>query len=170
MFRRSHRSNRGSSSDLQSSVLMHSNETLDSIVNEKEVEDDDNQSIRRSLSLTTMTPSQAGSTSQTRKVFSSNVKKFLRGWLKLQHTKVKSSEGWKRCFCVLENLKLFCFTDDGCDELIDSISLRGSRVSRASQVCISRLILTWSTNCVYQFNNFREFSIYDSHKHINIYS
>ena len=96
--------------------------------------------LRRSHSFTSVgsrpTSQVVGSMSQTQKVYSPSVSRFIRGWLQLQQTKFKSSEDWKSCFCVLENLKMFCFTDEGCDELICNVSLRGARVSRASQVCV----------------------------------
>lgn len=93
--------------------------------------------MRRSLSLTAVsTQSQVvGSSSQTRKVYSSLVRRYMRGWLNVQLTKVKEDEEWRRAYCVLENLKFFCFTDEGCDELISSVPLKGSRVSRASNEC-----------------------------------
>ena len=66
----------------------------------------------------------------------------------MQLTKVKGEEEWKKSYCVLENLKFFCFTDEGCDELISSVSLKGSRVSRASQVCVYVCMCVCMYGCV----------------------
>ena len=96
--------------------------------------------MRRSQSFTSMdsrpTSQVVGSVSQTHRVYSATVRRFIRGWLQLQQTKYKSPRDWRHCFCVLENLKMFCFTDEGCDELVCTAPLRGARVSRASQVCV----------------------------------
>ena len=154
---KSHNKESYSTSSLQRFTDSRSNDALDNKapLQQQAANAEDQSLMRRSQSFTSMdsrpTSQVVGSTSQTRKVYSAMARRFIRGWLQLQQAKFKSSSDWKDCFCVLENLKMFCFTDEGCDELICSVPLRGARVSEASQVCecvCGRVLCPWMHVCV----------------------